>query len=429
MATQVTRIEDSSAFRSVSSTYDAGGILDPYPLYAELRRTSPVMAGDILARFGVPSQADYANSGRQVFSVFRHADVAAVLRDDTLWTTDLLADGLGTFLGDMYLSARDGPPHRELRGLLQSCFTPAALQSWNKGLIEPLVEREYAAALRPQGRMELIAQLAQPFPIRAIYTILGFPSDPESAAQFADQALRILNGPQVDPKKAQESMKRAFEAAGELDASVRTIVAAKRATGAEGDDMIARLIRAEFDGKHLDDGQIAGAVRMMLPAAAETTTRTLANFMVHMLDNPEIMSQVRENRSLLPKAIAESMRLEPTAGFLARRATTDTVLAGVEIPEGAAVSLAGGSANRDETVFEQPDTFKLDRPTKPMMGFGYGVHLCIGMPVAKIELEAAANMLLDLPDLRPDPDQPPPVITGLNFRGPEAVHLVWETSQ
>jgi len=426
MAAQATHGEDPMAFRLVSSTYDVDEVIDPFVLFRALRRTSPVMAGDILARFGVPSQADFANRGRQVFSVFRHADVAAVLRDDKLWSTDLLADGLGAFLGDMFLSARDGPPHRQLRGLLQACFAPAALRDWNRQLIVPLAEAGYGAALRPRGKMELLADLALSFPIRAIYTILGFPDDPAAAERFADQALLILAGPQVDPEKSKIASARAFQAADELDATVRAIVAKKRRTGAEGIDMMSRLIRAEFEGHRLDDGQIAGAVRMMLPAAAETTTRTLANFMVHMLQNPSIMAQVRDDRSLLPKAIAESMRLEPVAGFLARRAVVDTDIDGVAIPAGAAVSLAIGSANRDEAVFEEPDIFRLDRPLKPAMGFGHGVHMCIGMPVARMELKAAINMLLDLPGLRPDPDHAPPAITGFNFRGPEAVHLVWD---
>jgi cytochrome P450 len=415
-----------AAFRSVSATYDAEGLDDPYPLYAEARRNCPVMEGDILARFGIPSQADYANRGRRVFSAFRHADVRAVLQDDATWSTDLLVDGLGTFLGEMFLTARDGRSHRLLRGLLQTCFAPEAVRRMNERLIKPMIEREFGAPLRARGRAELLADLALPFPIRTIYTVLGFPDDPASAARFADQALRILNGPQVDPAKAEESMARAFQAADELDASVQEVVRAKRKEGADGDDMIARLIRAEMEGVRLSDVQIAGTVRMMLPAAAETTTRTLANLMVLLLERPDALARVRADRTLLPKAVTETMRLETVAGFLARRATRDTELGGVAIPEGAAVSLVMGSANRDEAVFDDPDTFNLDRPFRPSFGFGHGVHMCIGMPVAKLELEAAANLLLDLPGLRLDPERPAPRMRGLQFRGPDAVHLAWD---
>lgn len=418
--------ESDAAFRSVSATYDADDLPDPYALYAEARRNDPVMAGDILARFGIPSQADYANSGRQVFTIFRHADVKAVLQDDVTWSADLLADGLGTFLGEMFLSARDGRQHRLLRGLLQTCFAPDALKRWKETLIAPLLARDFGDRLRGLGRAELLRDLALPFPIRAIYTVLGFPDDPASAARFADQALRILNGPQIDPAKAAASMARAFEAAGELDESVKAIVREKRKAGGEGDDMIARLIRADVEGAKLTDDQIAGTVRMMLPAAAETTTRTIANLMTLLLDHPDTLDRVRADRSLLPKAVAETMRLEPVAGFLARRATRDTELGGIAIPAGAAVSIVTGSANRDETVFERPDVLDIDRPFRQTFGFGHGVHMCLGMPMAKLELEASANLLLDLPNLRLDPNYPPPVIRGLQFRGPEAVHLAWD---
>ena len=415
-------------FRAVSATYDAGGLADPYPMYAELRAATPVMEGDILARFGVPSQADYANLGRQVFSVFSHADVSAVLRNDELWTTDLLQDGLGRFLGEMFLTARSGASHRMLRGLLQPTFAPEVTQRWKRELVLPMMERNFGAKLRGAGRMELMREMALPFPIHAIYTILGFPNDPAQAEEFADLALQVLSGPQADPDKAEAAAARAFEAAAAIDERVRAVVAAKRTAGAEGDDMIARLIRAEADGERLDDGQIAGTVRMLLPAAAETTTRTLANLMVILLadESRDVLARVKADRGLIGKAITETMRLEPVAGFLARRAVRDTVLGGVAIPEGAAVSLVNGSANRDEKVFERPDRFEIDRPTRPNMSFGMGAHLCLGMPIARVELEAAANMLLDLPGLRLDADQPPPVIRGLQFRGPDSVYLVWD---
>ncbi len=416
-----------SAFHSVSATYATDDLADPHSLYAQLRRTTPVMKGDILALYGIPSQADYANTGRPVFTLFRHADVAAVLRDDKAWSTDLLKDGLGTFLGEMFLSARNGESHRLLRRLLQPCFAPDVTRRWRTHVIAPLVEREYGGQWRARGRAELMSDLAMPFPILAIYAILGFPDDPASVTQFADWALQILNGPQIDPEKAKASMARAFEAADLLDEHVRGVVAARRRAGASGEELIDRLIRTEVDGERLDDGQIAGIVRMLLPAAAETTTRTLANLMVHLLQDERLLARVRRDRSLLPRALTESMRLEPVAGFLARRALRDLDIGGVTIPAGSAVSLVMGSANRDEAMFADADSFDLDRSQQANLGFGYGLHMCIGMPVARTEVEVAADMLLNLPNLRFDPDRPAPRLHGLQFRGPDAVHLRWDT--
>lgn len=424
-AVEAVAATDDIAFRAVTATYDAA-LDDPHRLFADLRRTAPVMPGDILARYGIPSQADYANKGRQVFSLFRHADIAAVLRDERQWTTSLLQDGLGAFLGDMFLSGRSGAPHRLLRRLLQPSFTPEVARRWKDSVIAPLVEREYGQPWRSRDRAELVTELALPFPIRAIYAILGFPDEPVAIRRFADWALQILNGPQVDPAKAEQAMARAFDAARLLDKHVRAIVAARRAGGGAGDDMIARLIRADADGTSLDDGQIAGIVRMMLPAAAETTTRTLANLMVHLLSDPALLARVRDDRALLPAALNESMRLEPVAGFLARQAVCDVEIGGVTIPAGAAVSLAMASANRDESVYPDPDRFDLDRVQQGNLSFGFGLHMCLGMPIARIELEAAANMLLDLPNLRFDADHPLPRLSGLQFRAPQMVHLRWD---
>lgn len=423
-----TELFSREAFRSVSSTYDGAQLADPHALYAELRRSTPVMDGDILARFGVPSQADYGNCGRQVFTVFRHADVMAILRDDAGWTSDLLMDGLGTFLGDMLLSARDGADHRSLKALLQPCFAPPVLRQWNENLIVPLVQQTYGQAMRPHGRAELVAEFALPFPIRAIYAMMGFPDDAAALDRFAERALLILAGPQVDPVKAQESRLRAFQASQELFDELVVLIADRRSagTGRGGNDMIAHLIRAQSAGESLTDAQIANIIRMILPAAAETTTRTIANLVTMLFEHPDVMERLRADRTLLPRAITESMRLDPVAAFLARRATRDMVVQGVTIPRDAAVSLVIASANRDEAVFEDPDLFNIDRPSRPTMGFGFGVHMCIGMPIARLEIEAAMNMLLDLPGLRPDPAHPAPVIRGMQFRGPAELRVVWD---
>src|SRR3546814_11757141 len=116
------------------------------------------------------------------------------------------------------------------------------------------------------------------------------------------------------------------------------------------------------------------------------------------------------------------MRWETASQFLARQATVDVEIRGVKIPAGAAVSLASGSANRDEDIFDNPDEFDIDRPAKVNLGFGGGAHLCLGMQVAKTEMEAMLNGLLDnLPNLRLDPDAPPPKIVGAQLRGPRHI--------
>ena len=413
-------------FRSVSDTYDGTGVTNPFPLYAELSRTSPVMEGDILARFGVPSQADYGNKGRQVFTIFRNEDVMSVMRDPETWRSSLLMDGLGAFLGDVMLSALDGQAHKRLRNLIAPCFSSGVLKRWNERMIVPIIRNEYVDIMRPHGRAELVHDFALPFPVRIIYAILGFPPDRDSIDRFAGWALRILAGPQKDPEKTKAAMQGAFEAAQELYDHVRPIVERRRAEGAVGDDMIAYLLRAEHEGQRLDDHQVTNLVRMMLPAAAETTTRTFANMMVLLLEHPDILERVRRDRSLVRAALIESMRYEPVAAFHARQASRDVTLRGVTIPAGAAVSVCAASANRDVDIYKNPDIFDIDRPLRPILGFGYGVHACMGMQVAQMEIDAALDALLDLPNLRLDPDKPRPQIRGMQLRGPDAIHVLWD---
>jgi cytochrome P450 len=139
------------------------------------------------------------------------------------------------------------------------------------------------------------------------------------------------------------------------------------------------------------------------------------------------LARVRADRSLVPKAIDEAIRFEPVATFKVRQAAQDLELAGMAIPQGAMVQCIVSSANRDEEAFERSEEFDIDRKLKPSFGFGFGPHMCIGQFIAKTELQVALNAVLDLmPNVRLDPDQPPPRITGAQLRGPKHVHVIWD---
>ena len=409
-------------FAAVSDVY-GNHLVDPHALYREYRASQPIMVGDILAKWNVPSQADYSNLGRQVFTLFRYDDVMTVLRDPKTYTSTLLQEGLGQFLGGFLLTGMDDATHRMARKLLAPAFSPKAIAAW-KTLLTPVV-KDAVARLAPRGRADLMADLLLPLPVRMIYEIIGFPEDEARTQEFAARAMRILVGPQRDPEKARLSMAAAFAAAQELYDDTLEIVRQRRAEGSLGDDLIGYLLRAEDDGTRLDDAHVTELIRQMLPAAAETTTRSFGSMLVALLERPALLARIRDDRALVPKAINEGMRWETASQFLARQATVDVDFHGVTVPAGAALSLCTGSANRDETVFADPDQFDIDRPQKINVGFGAGSHMCLGMAVAKTEMEAMLNAILDLPHLRLDPDQPPPVITGAQLRGPRVLNVVW----
>ena len=414
--------EISRDFAAVSDVYGTD-TADPHAVYRECRQRQPIMVGDILAKWNVPSQADYSNLGRQVFTLFRYDDVLSVLRDPKTFTSTLLQEGLGQFLGGFLLTGMDDATHKVTRKLLAPAFSAQAIAGW-KALLTPVVQ-DAVAKLAPRGKAELMEELLLPLPVRLIYEIIGFPKDDAKTQEFAARGMRILVGPQRDPEKAKASMAAAFAAAQELYDDTLEVVRQRRAAGSVGEDLIGYLLRAEDDGARLDDTHITERVRQMLPAAAETTTRSFGSMLVALLERPALLARIRDDRTLVPRAVNEGMRWETASQFLARQATVDVVFHGVTVPAGAALSLCSGSANRDETVFDNPDEFDIDRPQKVNVGFGAGVHMCLGMPVAKTEMEAMLNAVLDLPNLRLDPDQPPPVIVGAQLRGPRALHVVW----
>lgn len=424
MSTQA-RDNLGKAFADVASNY-RGSDVDLHAVYREMRMNSPVLEENFMARLGVPSIAGL-DANRPTFTLFKYNDVMAVMRDASNFTSGFIAEGLGAFFDGLILTAMDGDAHKNIRNLLQPVFMPETVNRWKETKIDRVIREEYIKPLVPSKGGDLM-DFALYFPIRVIYSLIGFPEDrPDEIEQYAAWALAILAGPQVDPEKAAAARGAAMEAAKALYDVVKVVVAERRATGAEGDDLISRLIRAEYEGRSLDDHEIATFVRSLLPAASETTTRTFGTLMTLLLENPEVLERVRNDRSLVSKAIDEAVRLEPVATFKVRQAAKDMEIRGVQIPKGAMVQCIVTSANRDEDAFEHGDVFDIDRRPKPSFGFGFGPHMCIGQFVAKTELNCALNAILDLmPNIRLDPSKPAPEIIGAQLRGPHYLHVVWD---
>ena len=193
------------------------------------------------------------------------------------------------------------------------------------------------------------------------------------------------------------------------------------------DDLISDLLAVDVDGRSLDDEEIFSFLRLLLPAGVETTYRASGNLLYGLLTNPDQLQAVRDDRSLLPQAFEETIRWEPPVTVILRRATADTRLAGVPVEEGADVGLLLGSANRDERKYEDPDRFDLFRASRQSLGFGFGVHVCLGMHLARMETRVAMNALLDrLVDieLAPAPGQDLH-IKGMAFRSPIALPITF----
>jgi len=422
---ELSKNELENVFEDVASNY-RGADIDLHAAYAQMRKESPVLPENFMEKLGVPSIAG-VDPDRPCYTLFKYDDVMRVMRDSTLFTSGFIAEGLGAFFDGLILTAMDGEEHKKMRNLLQPVFMPDTVNRWKADRIDRVIREEFLEPMVADKQADLM-DFALYFPIRVIYSLIGFPEDrPEEIKQYAAWALAILKGPQVDPAKAEAAKKEAMEAVQALYGAIREVVEQRRAEGGEGDDLISRLIVAEYEGESLDDHQITTFVRSLLPAAGETTTRTFGTLMTLLLERPELLARIREDRSLVNKAIDEAVRFEPVATFKVRQAAQDTEIRGLQVPKGAMVSCIVSSANRDEDAFEDADTFNIDRRQKPSFGFGFGPHMCIGQFVAKTEINCAVNAILDLmPNIRLDPSKPAPEITGAQLRGPHSLPVVWD---
>ncbi|HBP2693011.1 TPA: cytochrome P450 [Pseudomonas aeruginosa] len=412
-------------YTAVSETY-RGTDLDIHEVCREQLLKSPIYEGDFITQFGVPTNAGIQQGTRPTFALFKYQDVMAVLRDGNTYTSGFIAEGLGAFFDGLVILAMDGEEHRKVRALLQPAFMPESVNKW-RGQIDEAIREEYLKPLVPQKKADLM-EFGLELPIRIMYALMGFPTDdPSKYKQYAAWALAMVGGNQIDPAKMAEARKQAGIAVKGLYDAIQGVVVQRRAEGSHGDDVVGRLLRAEYEGRTLDDHEVITFTRSLLPAAGETTTRMFGSVMAMLLTTPGLLERVKADRSLIPKLMDETTRYEPVATFKVRETAKDVEFHGVKIPKGSFVQCMVVSANRDPDAFENPDVFDIDRKLKPSFGFGFGPHMCIGQFIAKVEISCSINAILDLfPNIRLDPSKPAPVIEGAQLRGVSSLPVIWD---
>lgn len=402
----------SRGVKDAQARFDAGmgaaGDASPYPMLAELRAKAPVHPG--WAEMGI---VENPPDGQQFFSAYTFDAVKAVLTDDKTFSTKCYEAIVRPLQGPTILEMQE-PEHQVYRRLHEYAFARSSMRRWESELVRPLVERT-VDRVRNRGRADLVEDVFMPIPVRVVAALLGLPES--DIAEFHRLAIDLL-GFQAD-------METALRASAELKRYFAGIVADRRRE--PRDDMVTVLANSEIDGVRMSDEQIYGFMRNLLPAGAETTSRSTASLAFGLLTHPDQMSAVVADRDLLPQAIEEGIRWEtPLLNFM-RETTRDVEFYGVQIPEGAMVSVNLGSANHDETRWDEPERFDILRERKPHIGFGHGVHVCLGMHLARLESTLIFNTLFDrLPGLRLDPDAPTPCVAGTYFRSPQHLTVVWD---
>ena len=397
-------LEDFGAFDDVVS----GNVRDPYPELAQQRRDTPIQRIDMSAMPG--------EEGKPVFIVYRHEDIQTMLRDNETYSSNVVIQIFGDVLGHGVMLGMDEPVHGRLRSLVTKAFTQKALSRWEDEIIGR-VGNELIDTFAGDGKTDLVKTFTFPYPTRIIAALLGLPE--EDFPQFQRWSISMLSFT-VNPERGKAASQALVD-------YFKPILAARRAEPRE--DLISSLAAAEIDGHKLDDEDIYSFIRLLLPAGVETTYRSLGNLLFGLLTNQDQLDAVRADRSLLPQAIEEAVRWDAPLLNITRVATRDTELSGVPIPQGSSVMPRLGAANRQEDRYPDPDRFDIFRQAKVPISWGHGVHVCLGMHLARLEMRTAVNLLLDrLPNLRLDPDGDDPHIRGMVFRSPTSLPVLFDSA-
>lgn len=404
--------ESYDPFEAFDQALGADRVRNPYPKFAELRRASPVHDQGLWTLFDLADPASVVFGDSRSYAALSYNAVTHILRDSKTFTSSMYADVMGPVMGHSILEM-DEPEHTSYRELLEQAFNRKVLQRWEEEVVRPQAD-SFIDTFVDRGSADLVREFTFVFPIHVISGLLGLPE--EDLPQFHRWAIALINVA-ADPA-------RGIGASQKLHDYLVEVIAERRADPKE--DMISILAHAELDGQKLDDEEICAFLRLLLPAGAETTYRSSGNLLFGLLSDPKQLDAVRNDRSLIPQTFDEGLRWETPLTGIIRKATQDTEVDGVPVPEGATINIVTGAANHDETRWERPDEFDIFRKRIPHVAFGFGPHVCLGQHLARLETSVALNTLFDrLPNLRLDPDAEEPYITGLVFRSPPALPVLF----
>ncbi len=355
--------------------YDVGINADPYPTYKRLRDESPI----------------YYNERYDVWALARHADVEKALID---WKTfsnrrsdilELIQSGMDLPTGVVLFE--DPPVHSMHRGLMSRVFSPkrmAALENQAREFcarcLDPLADAE---------RFDVVEELAAVMPVRVIGMLLGVPESAQTAMRDSSEAVV-----RTEAGKPMEVRQEAI-ANGDMYAEYVEWRAEH-----PSDDLMTVLLNAEFEDESgtkrtLTRQEVLTYTQVLAGAGSETTGRLIGWLVKLLAEHPDQRRDLRQHRELIPNAVEEALRYEPTGPHIARLVAQDTEHYGTTVPAGSAMLLLVGSACRDERRYENPDAFDVRRADLQHLVFGWGVHFCLGAHLARLEGRVALDELLN----------------------------------
>ncbi|MEB9942639.1 cytochrome P450 [Bacillus cereus] len=361
---------------------------DAYEIYKESRKKQPILF------------VNQVEIGKE-WLITRYEDALPLLKDNRLkkdWTNVFSQD-----IKNMYLSVdnsdhltthmlnSDPPNHSRLRSLVQKAFTPKMIAQLDKR-IERIAD-DLISDIERKGTLNLVDDYSFPLPIIVISEMLGIPK--EDQAKFRIWSHAVIASPET-PEEIKETEKQLSE----FITYLQYLVDIKRKEPKE--DLVSALILAESEGHKLSARELYSMIMLLIVAGHETTVNLITNTVLALLENPNQLQLLKDNPKLIDSAIEEGLRYySPVEVTTARWAAEPFQIHDRTIEKGDMVVIALASANRDETVFENPEVFDITRENNHHIAFGHGSHFCLGAPLARLEAKIAITTLFNrMPELQ-----------------------------
>jgi len=399
----------------VFDPFDPEWATNPFPLYADLRRRAPVHRNAL---------------GFWVFA--RHADCLALLRDRRTSADDAYIDPerlsvefrFGSGADDPEVTARrdmrpflfrDPPDHTRLRGLVSKAFTPKVVESLRartQQIVDELLDTAFEA-----DRVDLLESFAYPLPVRIICDMLGVPVADQD--RFKSWSTSLARGLDPDFLLTGEAIKDRDDAVMQFAQYFFELLAERRRS--PGDDLLSRLVEVEDDGGVLSEAELLSTCILLLVAGHETTVNLISGGTLALLRHPDQLERFRTDPEVTRSGVEEMLRYVSPVQLTGRAMIEDIEIAGVTLRAGDFVMVLIASGNHDADQFPDPERFDVGRTSNNHLGFGFGIHHCLGAPLARMETQVALTSLVRrAPDLAVTVDEPT-YKTNVVLRGMESL--------
>jgi cytochrome P450 len=356
---------------------------DPYAVLAALRGTGPLVFHEALDRY----------------LVLDFRGCAEVLSDVRRFDSGALTGFFESHFGGVTMEALDDARHDQMRGVWAKDFQRDQLDR-RQALVADVVRKftvPFVERVRDGQVVDALSAMTRGIPTLVMARMLGLDDDVwPQLATWSEAMGRLSEGLRDPSSRGEQLVEASHVATAGLNEFVRGVLAERRARPLTGDDLISRMLRDEF-GRTMSEREIVASVTQLVFAGTETTSKLMATTLVALAEHPDQAELLRVDRSFTARAIEEVHRWRSVTQVIPRQASADdSAVQGVPVPRGAVIELFVGAANRDPARWSDPDRFDVRRPFRGHLGFGYGMHICLGLSLARLEAQVWLDLVLDL---------------------------------